>query len=39
MALTLNRPSAPLGVRNALYWLTSNLLQLAQQWWLGKRHA
>jgi membrane protein insertase Oxa1/YidC/SpoIIIJ len=22
-----------------LYWLTSNLLQLAQQWWLGKRHA
>jgi len=22
-----------------LYWLTSNLLQLAQQWWLGKRYA
>ena len=22
-----------------LYWLTSNLLQLAQQWWLGKRWA
>ena len=21
-----------------LYWLTSNLLQLAQQWWLGKRY-
>ena len=20
-------------------WLTSNLLQLAQQWWLGKRYA
>lgn len=22
-----------------LYWLTSNVLQLAQQWWLGKRYA
>ena len=22
-----------------VYWLTSNLLQLAQQWWLGKRYA
>ena len=22
-----------------LYWLTSNLLQLGQQWWLGKRYA
>jgi YidC/Oxa1 family membrane protein insertase len=22
-----------------LYWLTSNLLQLAQQWWLGKRYS
>jgi YidC/Oxa1 family membrane protein insertase len=22
-----------------LYWLTSNLLQLSQQWWLGKRYA
>jgi YidC/Oxa1 family membrane protein insertase len=22
-----------------LYWLTSNLLQLAQQWWIGKRYA
>jgi YidC/Oxa1 family membrane protein insertase len=22
-----------------LYWLTSNLLQLAQQWWLAKRYA
>lgn len=22
-----------------LYWLTSNLLQLAQQWWLGRRYA
>jgi len=22
-----------------LYWLTSNLLTLAQQWWLGKRYA
>lgn len=22
-----------------LYWVTSNLLQLAQQWWLGKRYA
>ncbi len=22
-----------------LYWLTSNLLQAAQQWWLGKRYA
>jgi YidC/Oxa1 family membrane protein insertase len=22
-----------------LYWLTSNLLQIAQQWWLGKRYA
>ena len=22
-----------------LYWLTSNLLQLAQRWWLGKRYA
>jgi YidC/Oxa1 family membrane protein insertase len=22
-----------------LYWLISNLLQLAQQWWLGKRYA
>ena len=22
-----------------LYWLTSNILQLAQQWWLGKRYA
>ncbi|SPE42316.1 Membrane protein insertase YidC (fragment) [Candidatus Sulfopaludibacter sp. SbA3] len=22
-----------------LYWLTSNMLQLAQQWWLGKRYA
>jgi membrane protein insertase Oxa1/YidC/SpoIIIJ len=22
-----------------LYWLTSNLLQLAQQCWLGKRYA
>jgi YidC/Oxa1 family membrane protein insertase len=21
-----------------LYWLTSNLLQLAQQWWLSKRY-
>jgi membrane protein insertase Oxa1/YidC/SpoIIIJ len=20
-----------------LYWLTSNILQLTQQWWLGKR--
>jgi YidC/Oxa1 family membrane protein insertase len=22
-----------------LYWLTSNILQVAQQWWLGKRYA
>jgi YidC/Oxa1 family membrane protein insertase len=22
-----------------LYWLTSNILQLAQQWWLGRRYA
>ena len=22
-----------------LYWLTSNLLQVPQQWWLGKRYA
>ena len=22
-----------------LYWVTSNFLQLAQQWWLGKRYA
>jgi YidC/Oxa1 family membrane protein insertase len=22
-----------------LYWLTSNLLQLGQQWWLGRRYA
>ena len=22
-----------------LYWFTSNVLQLAQQWWLGKRYA
>jgi YidC/Oxa1 family membrane protein insertase len=22
-----------------LYWLTGNLLGLAQQWWLGKRYA
>jgi YidC/Oxa1 family membrane protein insertase len=22
-----------------LYWLTGNVLQLAQQWWLGKRYA
>jgi YidC/Oxa1 family membrane protein insertase len=22
-----------------LYWVTSNLLQMAQQWWLGKRYA
>ena len=22
-----------------LYWLTSNVLQAAQQWWLGKRYA
>jgi YidC/Oxa1 family membrane protein insertase len=22
-----------------LYWLTSNLLQVVQQWWLGKRYA
>ena len=28
------RPSALM-----LYWLTSNVLQLAQQWWLGKRYA
>ncbi|MCL4403101.1 MAG: YidC/Oxa1 family membrane protein insertase [Acidobacteria bacterium] len=29
-----NQPSALM-----LYWLTGNLLQFAQQWWLNKRYA
>jgi YidC/Oxa1 family membrane protein insertase len=34
LGITLYRqPSALM-----LYWLTSNLLQLAQQWWLSKRY-
>lgn len=35
LGITLYRQTSAL----MLYWLTSNLLQLAQQWWLSKRYA